>query len=508
MVILEKSRTENSLKNVKITFIVYFITMFFQFINRTMFLKFLSIEYLGINGLFSNVLSMLNLAELGIGSAMVYEMYRPCAKNDIDTIKKIMYLYKKIYIIIGIFILIVGSLLTPFLNFFINTPPQNIGNIHYYYLLYVFNIAISYFFTYKRSLIICFQKQYISSITTCVKNVLVCFFQILILFLTKNYTLYLMIQIIFTFLENVVISRIANRMYPYLKDKATLPDSSIINSIKKNVFAMFFHKIGTVIVTGTDNLIITKFVSLTATGLYSNYLIVISALNNLISQIFSSLTASVGNLIVEKNNKQTYYVFKKVFFLNFMLFLFTSVVMNLIFNDFISLWVGEKYTFNNIVVFFISLHYFSGGMRKAVLTFKDAAGLFWNDRYKPIVESIANLIFSIPLTIKFGICGTLLGTIITNIFIAGLIEAYVLYKNCFKINVVHYLFSLIKYYILFFGCMLITIYIGESINFSFFSNIIVKSIVGCLITFVLICIFCFKTNEFKDVIRLIKNKMI
>lgn len=505
---MEKSRTENSIKNAKITFVVYVITMIFQFINRTMFLRFLSVEYLGINGLFSNILSMLNLAELGIGTAMVYEMYRPCAKNDIDTIKKIMYLYKKIYITIGILILFIGSFLTPFLDFFINTPPKNVGNIYLYYLLYVFNIAISYFFTYKRSLIICFQKQYISSITTCIKNVFICIFQIIILYITKSYTLYLIIQIIFTLLENMIISNIADKIYPYLKEPTSMPDKTIIASIKKNVFAMFFHKVGAVIVTGTDNLIITKYVSLTVTGLYSNYLIVVSALNNLISQIFSSLTASVGNLIVEENSLQTYAVFKKVFFLNFILFLFTSVGMNAVFNDFISIWVGEKYVFSSIIVFFISLHYFSGGMRKSVLIFKDAAGLFWNDRYKPIVESVANLILSIPLTIKFGICGTLLGTVITNIFIAGLIESYVLFKNCFKINIIYYIFSLFKYYLVYFICIVITYYINQFIEFNFLYNILFKGILSCLTIVILLVLFYFRTDELKYIVKLLKEKVL
>ena len=312
---LKESRTENSIKNVKISTVIYFFSILLQFINRTFFLKFLSINYLGINGLFSNVLSLLNLTELGIGSAMAFALYEPCSCENQKLIKQIMYLYKKVYIVLGIIILIVGIIITPFLDFFIETPPQNIGNYHLYYVLYVINISISYFYTYKRSLIICYQKQYISSITTFLKNLFICIFQIITLYLTRSYVVYLIVQIIFTFLENIFISRIADKMYPFLEEKTTFPPKSIINNIKKNVLAMSFHKIGSVIVTGTDNLIITKFVSLSATGIYSNYLIIISSINSFLTQIFSSITASVGNLISEKDENKIYSVFKNILFL-------------------------------------------------------------------------------------------------------------------------------------------------------------------------------------------------
>ena len=504
---MKESRTENSIKNVKISTIIYFLSILLQFINRTFFLRFLSIDYLGINGLFSNILSLLNLTELGIGSAMAFALYEPCSCENHNLIKQIMYLYKKIYIVLGIVILIVGIIITPFLDFFIDTPSQHIGNYHLYYILYVISISISYFYTYKRSLIICYQKQYISSITTFLKNLFICGFQIIMLYFTRNYVVYLVVQIIFTYLENMFISRIADKMYPFLKEKTTFPSKEIINNIKKNVLAMSMHKIGSVIVTGTDNLIITKFVSLSATGIYSNYLIIISSVNSFLTQIFSSITASVGNLIYEKNENKIYYVFKNILFLNFLLYLITSGGMYIIFNDFITIWIGKQYTFSSCIVFFICLNLFSSGLRKTVLTFKDASGLFWNDRYKPIAEGISNIILSIPLTIYLGISGTFIGTIITNIFIASIIEGYVLYIHLFKKDIKNYFLDIFKYYVLYFLYLFILTVFNDFINFNILLNIFIKGIFSILI-FVLIILSFVTTEEYKYSKKLFKERIL
>lgn len=501
---MNRGRTENSVRNVKIIFLIYILNIVLQFVGRTFFLCFLSVDYLGINGLFTNILSMLNMAELGVGSAMVYALYKPCAEGNILLIKQIMKLYKKVYACIGIFVGIVGVALTPFLPMFINDMPTNLGNIYIYYLLYVLNTAVSYFFTYKRSLIICFQNQYISTITSFLKNVFICLFQIIFLWLTRNYYIYLIIQVIFTITENVVISKIADKEYPYLKEKAELPPQDVKDKIKKNIMAMSFHKIGGVVVNGTDNLIITKIVSLTATGLYSNYAIVITAITSLVTQIFSALTASVGNLLVVEDKKNAYIVFKRMYFINFLIYMFTGVGLILLFNDFICLWLGEKYILSIGVVLCIVVSFVSNGMRRTVLVFKDAAGLFWNDRYKPVFEVLCNLILSIPLTIYLGIAGTFMGTIFTNIFVSGIIEAYVLFKNGFNISVKKYFFQQLKYYCIFASGLCVAGFLCRYIMCNYLLNIILKGIVILLVLIIEIFICFWRTDEFKYVYTLFK----
>lgn len=500
------SRTKKSLKNVKFTFIVYILNILLQFFGRTIFLRFLTVEYLGINGLFSNILSILNLTELGIGSAMVYALYKPCAENDINALKQIMFLYKRLYWLIGIIIFIIGGLLTPFLPFLINRMPSNLGNIYIFYWMFLVNTVISYFFTYKRSLIICYQKQYITTITNFIKNVIICFFQIIILFLTRNYYFYLVIQIIFTVIENYVISCIADREFPFLKEKTSYPPKDVLIDIQRNVLAMSFHKIGGAIVNGTDNLIIAKFVSLSATGLYSNYSIIISACTSLITQIFFSITASVGNLVVSEKLEKVYIVFKRIYFVNFIIYYISSIGLFVLINDFISLWLGNDYLLSNFVVFFIILSYFSNGMRRTVLMFKDAKGLFWNDRYKPLVESIFNLLLSIPLTIYFGIAGTFIGTVFTNIFVSGLVESYILFKRGFNMCLRKYLLLQCRYYFLFFWGILVCYTITNMINLNCPFKIFIDGFVIILIMFFNLFIIFYNSDELKYLTSLIKKR--
>ena len=498
-------RVENSLRNIKTTLLIYILNIGLQFAGRTVFLWFLSVEYLGINGLFSNILSMLNLAELGIGSAMVYALYKPCADNDTEQIKELMFLYKKLYSFIGIMVFLLGISLIPFLNFFIDDVPDHLGNISLFYMLYIINTSASYFFTYKRSLIICFQEQYISTITSFVKNIFIFLLQSFVLVITKNYYFYLIVQIVLTILENIYISKLADKKYPYLKEKSGYPAKEKIHTIKKNVMAMSLHKIGGVVVNGTDNLIITKFVSLTATGLFSNYSIVLAAITSMISQIFFALTASVGNLVAYNNSSNIYRVFKRIYFANFMIYFFIGVNLICLFNDFIELWLGEGYILNLNVIFCIVFSFVTNGMRRTVLTFKDAYGLFWNDRFKPLIEVFINLCLSIPLTIKFGIAGTFLGTIVTNLFVSGLIESFVLYKHGFKKNIKSYLFLQAKYYIYFILGLLICFF---STRFQI-QNVVVKFLLKALSCILVSSIFIFlnfnKTEEFKYYLNICRN---
>ncbi len=421
---------------------VYIVNIVLQFINRVIFLKFLSVDYLGINGLFSNVLSMLNIAELGIAGAMVYALYKPISDNNINELKSIMFLYKKLYRIVGFLVLGIGICLIPFLNYFINV--DEVGNIAYlkvYFLLYVLDSGISYFLSYKRSIIICDQQSYIINGTNLIRIIFTNIFQIAVLILTQNYMCYLLVKVICTFGENVFIHFIANKKYPFLKEKTELPSKDITEKIKKNILAMSMHKIGYIVIFGTDNIIITKFVSLAATGLYSNYTLIINSITSLITQLFSGLTASVGNLLVEeRENKEQYIynIYRNILFVNFCIYYVISIGIYMCIQNLIVLWIGDNYLLSREVVFCAVLSFFSLGMRKTISLFKDAGGLFWNDRYKPLIESVSNLLLSIPLTMKFGIAGTLIGTIITNLFISGTIEAYITYKYLFKRNVFRY----------------------------------------------------------------------
>lgn len=498
-------RTKSSAKNLIVALIGQAFGLVISFVARIIFVKILSAEYLGLNGLFTNLLTMLSLVELGVGSALVYSLYEPLATNNQEKIKSLMALYKKAYNIIGGIILILGILFLPFYRYLISEVP-NISYLDFIYLLFVLNTAVSYFYSYKRSLIICDQKRYIATIYRYGFYFLLNVVQIIILFLTKNYILYLICQVAFTWIENVCISIKANKMYPYLKDKKVKPlDKKELNTISKNVKAMLFHKVGGVVVNSTDNILISKYVGLVAVGLYSNYLLITQALETITGQFFNAIVASIGNLGASANSKKVKETFDTTFFLNYLIFGVLTICLLILFNPLIELWLGKKYLFSFSIVLVISICFYLKGIRKTCLTFKDALGLFYQDRYKPLIESIINLIVSIILGIKFGIIGIFIGTIISTVTTSLWVEPYVIYKHYFKENVFDYFLKLIKYTLSIIVVYLIIFKIISWITITGIVGLILKAIVTFGISLVLLTVFFIYSKEFKHTKVLIKN---
>ena len=460
------SRTKNSLRNIAISLLTYLIIVLLQFINRVVFVKCLPVEYLGMNGLFSNVLSLLSLTELGIGTSIAYSLYKPLKKKDYETIKSIMFLYRRLYIGVGSSILGLGAILTLFLNIFISEIPDfiSLNNIRIYYFLYVINTCFSYLGSYKRTLLLCDQKQYITSIITAICKILLTVMQVIELIFSKNYGGYLFLLIIGTLLENILLTIISNKRYPFLKEKnVNKLNIAISQGIKKNIYAMFFHRIGDVVVNASDNLIITRFASLTLTGLFSNYMMIINALRTLPNQVFSAMTASVGDLLSEGTGEKDKSIFFNILFLNFVIYSYCTLCLAILINEFVGIWLGKGYLLEMATVIVICYSFYFTGMLKTVRIFRDAAGVFYYDRYKPIAEAAINIIISIPLTQRYQIFGTIIGTIASCLLVSFWIEGYVLFKNCFKGEFRIYIYYQMRYLFVFTSdlvvCLLLCKYI-------------------------------------------------
>ncbi|WP_346689595.1 hypothetical protein [uncultured Cloacibacillus sp.] len=474
------------------------------FVSRKVFVMCLSAEYLGLNGLFSNILSMLALAELGVGSAIVYSLYKPIAQENTEEIKSLMRLYKQIYTAVGVFILIAGSALTPFLHLFIRELP-NIPNIRQIYFIYVVNSAISYFFTYKRSIIIANQKWYV--VTMYHYSLYFCMnvAQMFVLWLTRDFILFLLIQTASTFAENVLLSRKADSLYAYLRDKVIQPLSlDVKNEIKKNVFAMIFHKIGSVVVFSTDNILISKLVGLTAVGIYSNYMLIRVGVNTITSIVFQSVSASFGNLNALASDEKKIEVFQIINFAGAWIFGFCSICFFVLVNPFISLWLGDEYLFPITTVFLFVTSFYLTGMRQACLTVRDVMGLFWYDRYKPVLEVLINLIVSVILGQIWGVNGILAGTVISTLTTCFWIEPYVLYKYGFHCPMSEYFVKYSMYFTATFLAAIITTLICNIIPDygikAFFGKLVVCGVMPNLIF-----IGCYRnTLEFKYIISVIR----
>ncbi len=428
----KNTRSQNSINNAAISLISTLITTLLNFINRTVFIQVLSVEYLGLGGLFSNILKFLALAELGVGNAINFALYKPLKDDDKEKVKSLMALYKRFYTLIGLAVLICGASLTPFLGYLIKELPKDIPNIEVYYLMYVVNSAASYFFTYKRSLILCDQRQYISTLESLCVSVASCILRLVILVKTHNYLAYLMTSVAFTIIGNIIISYIAGRLYPYINDKeykVLEKDESL--AIRKNIGAMIFHKIGWVVVFATDNLIISKFIGLVGVGLYSNYTMIINGIKSLISKLFVASSASVGNLIASGDRDHCKNVMEHILFINTWLYGFSSICLFCLIQPFISIWLNDEFLLPQITLLAAVFSFYLTGMRQTVLVFKDAAGIFRPDRYKPLIESVVNITVSIPLAIRFSITGVILGTILSTVLVSFWFEAYVFYKHYF-----------------------------------------------------------------------------
>ena len=428
------SRTNNSLKNIRYAAFFQLAVVLANFLARRAFITVLSDAYLGLNGTFGNILSMLSLAELGVGTAITYSMYKPLADGDEAQLLGLMVLYRRYYRIIGIFIALLGAALTPFLPYLIHDHAAlNVPHIQLIYLLFVFDSALSYFFVYKQSIITADQKQYI---ITYYKNlILICtiLVQILFLLLTKNYFVYLGLKIGGTLLTNLLLAQKADRLYPFLKNRESLPlPQEVRGTISKNIRATLMHKIGAVVVFETDNFLIMYFIGAVAVGFYSNYLMITQGLMNVYTMVFRSLTASVGNLCAEEDKTHAQAVFWRLDFFTRWLYGFSAISLLVLLNHFIgSIWLTENYLFPLPVVLLIAMNFYLTGMRQGVLTFRDAMGLYWYDRHKPIAESLINLGVSIALAKPFGIAGIFIGTFVSSITTCCWIEPFILFRHGF-----------------------------------------------------------------------------
>ena len=430
------ARTQNSIRNILTAMLGQVGGILVNLVARVFFLHYLNQTYLGLNGLFTNVLTMLSLVELGVGPAMAYSLYKPLADGDTERIKSHMAFYRRAYITIGLTIAALGLLFLPFYTVFMDEVPD-IPHLNVIYLLFVGNTVVSYFYSYKRSLIVCDQKKYIETGIHYGAYFILNVVQIVFLALTKNYVVFLILQVLSTWGENFLLARKADKLYPYLKDKNVAPmDPDDRQIIFRNVGAMSMHKVGAVVVNSTDNILISKLIGLATAGLYSNYYTIIHPLQTVTNQIFESIVASVGNLSASVRDGDVSHLketFNEVFFFAFWIYTFCAVCLLNLLPPFIEfIWLRNRgWLLDTGTLIVLVINFYLYGMRRPVLTFRDASGAFWNDRYKPLFESAINLIASILLARRFGLMGIFLGTMVSTVTTSLWVEPYVLYKNVF-----------------------------------------------------------------------------
>lgn len=501
----QRSRTANVSINMVAGLICQFVSLLANFVSRTVFIRTLGADYLGVNGLFTNVLMILSFAELGIGNAIVFSMYKPLATRDNEKLASLMQLYKKAYRRIGVIVAIAGSCITPFLKFIIKETPNVSESISLLYLLFLLNTVASYFFVYKKSIIIADQKNYIALLLTEGVHIVQIVLQSAFLYLTHNFVIYLLIQIICTVSGNVIASLIANRMYPFLKEKATPLSTEESQKIFKNVRALAVYKFGSVILNGTDNILISTMIGVVEVGLASNYVMIVNAASSILGKITEAFTASVGNLNVGGHSEKQYDVFQKMFFISVWIYGYASVGLITVINPFIEAWIGREYQLGMLVVGAIVVEFFVRGVHNAAYTYRTTLGYFVQGKYSAFAAALINIGLSILLCKWIGLAGIFIATPISRTVSTGIVDPVLIYRNSFNKNPILYYWDYAKYLILIVIIGVLCSWTLGFVNVSGWIGILLRAgIVTGIFNGLMLMIFR-HTNMFRELVNSLKN---
>lgn len=441
----DRSRTEYSVRNTTAAMISKIVAILMGFATRVVFTHCLSENYVGVNGLFSDVLNVLALSELGVGTAITYALYKPIAEDDFEKQKSLMKLYCQFYRLVAGIVFVGGLAVIPFMDILIKNQP-GVDHLIPMYLMYLANSVLSYLLIYKKTLIDAHQLSYIGEVYQMAFLIIQDTVQIVLLITTHNFILFLVVYLICTLGNNIGISRKADRLYPYLKEKNTVPLArEERKGIFKNIRAMLMHKVGDVVVNNTDNLMLSSIVGIVSVGCYSNYYLVIGSIHQLVSQLFRGITASVGNLGVTGDCVRVRRIFESSFFVGQWMYGFAVIGLYELLNPFVEISFGIQYVFPTSVVLILCLNFFVTGMRQATLVFRDSLGLFWFDRYKSLAGALLNLIVSVILARRYGTAGVFAGTLVSTMLTSFWVEPWMLYRHSLKISVRSYFFRYIFY---------------------------------------------------------------
>ena len=430
------TRTQNAKRNIITSVINKLVIMLTNFVMRTVLIWYLGKVYLGLDSLFTSILQILSLTELGIGSAMVYSMYKPLAENDTPAICALLKLYRTVYRWIALIMTVLGLAITPFLPLIVKNDLPGGLNLYVLYFINLGNTVLSYLlFAYRSALFTADQQYSINNNIYSIFKIASTVLQIGAIVLLRNheyiaYYFYSLALPLTTVLKNLVTYFLSNKMYPQYQCEGTVPKSEI-ESIKKRVAGMFLHKVSFVFRNSLDSIVISAFLGLEILGQYNSYYFIINAISGIMILVSNSVTASVGNSIVVETKQKNYADFKKIQLLYMWLTSWLTVCFSACLQPFIRLWLGKGMLFSDVIMAIFCVYFFSIHFSRVCHIYRDAAGLWWQDRYRPIVETVVNLTLNILLVRFIGVSGVMLSTIFCIVFIEGTWGTRILFKHYF-----------------------------------------------------------------------------
>ena len=501
---------KNTIKNVGIGSVLQVFTILLSFVSRTFFVRLLGNDYLSCDGLFTNILTILSFSELGIGSAIIYSLYKPIALGDQEQIGKLMNLFATAYRFIAGFILVAGLCVVPFLKWIITDVPDVQEDLSVLYILFLLNSVASYVFGYKRSYLIASQKNYIVLLIQHGINTFRIVAQIIILYITKDYILFLVTMIVCTFLNNVVSTIITNKRYPWINDyihqKLTKEERKPIFS---NIRSIVHYKIGSVILNGTDNILISVTLQTALVGLYSNYYLIINAINAIVNQASGGMVASIGNYNVSASKEENYIIFQKLYFISFWVFGLISILLVELLTPFIAgIWLGDAYRLEYPVVIALSLLFYISSINIVPSMYRTSMGYFKEARNCPILAAVINIALSVLLAKLIGLSGIFFATAIAKLVTYNIIDPYLVFRKGFSRTFTEF--------VKLFGGYGIVLLIGYGAAYFAVNSVSVAGIWGLVIKFLtcfvvvnVIFAIAFSRNRiFRDLIAMLKAKVL
>lgn len=500
--------TSNAKKNIVVGVTSKVILLILPFISRMVINRTIGVEYLGLNSLFTSILSVLTLSEMGLSSALVYHMYKPIAEDNKSEISSLLNFYRKAYIFIGTFILTIGLILTPFLPVLINGTNFEGVSIYAIYFIQLLNTVLSYYlFAYKQSLLIAYQKDYVNSMINVLIQAGLQIVQIIILLNTKNYYLYILCLPIFTVLNNLWVAFFTKKLFPDIKCSGKV-NTHIIKSIKKLVVGSFIQRVCTTTRNSLDSIFISAYVGLTVTAIYNNYFTVFNGITVILSIIATSVSGGIGNHIVIKSVEENFEELKKLDMLYMLVSTWCMICLLCLSQTFMRLWMGENMIFPIKTVIMLCIYFYVLKMGDIRGLYYTATGMWWEMRYRSIGETISNVLLNILLGKFFGIDGIICATIISIVFFNFIWGTKIVFKNYFGENkILEYYKSHLSYILI---AMLVSciVYIVTSkiILSSLLLQLVAKAIVCGILTGILLLIFYSRNTLFRPAIKIIRRK--
>lgn len=491
------SRVKNSIMNSIYGIGSYFIIYFITFFSRRVFGLALGKEFFGLNSLFNDIVSLLTVTELGLSTAIIFFLYKPMAEYDHEKVNAYLNFSKKLYRIIGLIILALGSFICLFLDKIAKTT-IDINSARFYFMLFLMSTLVTYMYAYKKSILYADQKNRIISSAHTICKVIFELIQMALIFWTKNYVIYLVLLIISNFSENLFCSLYVDKLYSeYLRDKKVKIDKAEESGIFYKFRNLLVQNISAYIVTTTDNIVISSFLSVVTAGIYSNYILLTNTLKTIFSQVFSAFTTSFGNLSVTSSSEKCQSVFEKAQFFAFCFSAITGIVYVCVIQPFIYMWMGKEFLFGVDVPFVLIYSYFVINMNVPAISVQNALGLHQHDKYVVVVQALFNIVFSITFVQLIGVKGVILATILSTLLFPTISKPYVIYKYVFHTSVSSYIFEYLKYNLLYVVLLLGTFYVTSFIQLeNIFVTFLLKGIVSLCIPLIIIILLYKKDERF------------